>query len=118
MDMEPILEGYIDLDSGTLGAVITADLVFLAGGRTNLVFSLQPVNGASNAYMGSPGPQTPPPALQDCAQLAEFFTGSFPIGTGVHICVLTNEGRLSLVWVESGENSPPYRVDIQFVTWK
>ena len=116
---EPIPEGYIDLDTGASIAPLSGDLVFLAGGGTDLFFFFHPVNGASAASMGVPGPENPTPWLEDCAQADWRFTDTYPIGPGDYVCVLTDEGRLSLVWVESADDdSNPYRVGIRFVTWE
>jgi hypothetical protein len=119
--MQPIPEGYIDLDSGAVSTPISADLVFLASYGTDLFFGLTPVNGASGTWRDLTGPGTPSPSLTDCARAMEFTTAELPIGLGDYTCVRTNEGRLSLLWVDSVDVdtiTPLFGIGIQFVTWE
>jgi hypothetical protein len=121
VELQPIPEGYIDLDSGAVSSPVTADLVFLASYGTDLFFGLTPVNGASGTWRNLTGPGTPSPSLEDCARAVEFTTADLPIGLGDYVCVRTNEGRLSLLSVDSVDVdtiTPLFGIGIQFVTWE
>jgi hypothetical protein len=119
--MQPIPEGYIDLDSGAVSTPLTADLVFLANYGTDLFFGLMPVNGSSAAWRNLTGPGTPSPSFEDCARAVEFTAADLPIGLGDYACVRTNEGRLSLLSIDSVDvdtTTPLFGIGIQFVTWE
>ena len=121
VDMQPISDGYIDLDTGAVNTPLLGDLLFLASYGTDLFFGLMPVNGASGAWRNLTGPGTPTPRLEDCARPVEFTAADLPIGLGDYVCVRTNGGRLSLVSVESVDVdtvTPLFRVGIHFVTWE
>jgi hypothetical protein len=121
VDMRPIPEGCIDLDTGTVGTPLTGDLQFLASYGTELFFGLTPINGASGTWRDLTGAGTLTPALEDCARALEFTTAELPIGLGDHVCVRTSEGRLSLVSVPSVDVdtiTPLFRMDIHYQTWQ
>ena len=115
-----IPDGYVDLDTGATGPTHVGDLVYLVLDRTDALYVLRPVNGASAVPMGTPGTQTPVPLLEDCAQAeGRLSTADVPAGsTGAFLCVLTNEGRSSLVRIDWVDELGPYSLRIRFVTWE
>jgi hypothetical protein len=120
-ERQPIPEGYIDLDTGTVGDPAAGDLVFLVGCGTDCFYSLMAVNGASGAAMGFKAPGTRTPTLDDCPRVADLMAANFVVGIGLRLCALTNEGRYSLVWIESADGSatlPGHQLGILFQTWE
>jgi hypothetical protein len=119
IEMQPIPEGYIDLDTGTVGDPVAGDLVFLVGCGSDCFPGLMAVNGAAGARMGFKAPGTPTPRLEDCAEVTDFTAADFVVGIGLRLCLLTNEGRYSLVWIEStGFTYPRDQLAILFQTWE
>ena len=119
---EAIPEGYVDLDSGVFGQSYGADLEFLVGGGTDTWPVLLPVDGSIATFMGVPAHGTPAPSFADCDRARNLFLPTLlplwgPV-TGGYACVLTGEGRLSLVQIDAVPDYGPYAVSISFVTWE
>jgi hypothetical protein len=119
---EAIPEGYVDLDSGAFGESHGADLEFLVGGGTDTWPILLPLGGSAATFMGVPAQGTPAPSFTDCDRARDLFLPTLlplwgPV-TGGYVCVLTGEGRLSLVQIDAVPDYGPYSVSISFVTWE
>jgi hypothetical protein len=119
---EAIPEGFADLDSGTLGESDGADLVFLIQGGTDLWPILLPVSGATAGDLVVPRSGSPAPTYGDCEQSMGTLVPDHiqlwgPVAGG-YVCVLTGEGRLSLVRIDAAPDGAPYSVTISYVTWE
>ena len=116
---ERIPESYVDLDSGVFGESEEADLVFEAGGGTDLFYTLRAVNGASADFIGFFPPDMHQPGPDYCAgSFPDFTTLLIPqVTLDTTVCVCTPEGGLSIVRVDGIPDEGPYGIQVSFRTW-
>jgi hypothetical protein len=81
---------------------------------------LQPANGARAAYLGTIIESTPEAPIAECLQASDALTTASiqAVLPGAYICVLTNQGRLSLLRIDSVEGYGPNSLRVTFATWE
>jgi hypothetical protein len=109
-------EALIDLDTGATKSS-RSDLEYEVSAGSMIFADLAPINGAWLKPLDKvePGYEGCLNVLDDFSNFdhVEFFRGQY-------ICVLTNDGHMSQVKVESGMPLGPYvlAVQLSFITWR
>lgn len=110
---------FFDFDQGAYGKSGNSDLEFQMTFGAQMFLALRPLNGSKYFPIGKTSPD-----FDDCQEhLSQFirFSGAELVSEQHYFCLLTNEGRLSSIFVDSiaefDAKTLENKVHIFFKTW-
>lgn len=110
---------FFDFDQGAYGKSENSDLEFQMTFGTQMFLALRPLNGSKYFPIGKTSPD-----FDDCQEhLSQFirFSGAELVSEQHYFCLMTNEGRLSSIFVDSIDEfdvkTLENKIHIYFKTW-
>ena len=114
---------YLDLETGTVGDVENGDLKFMLSAGSMVFGFFVPVNDGVSADMGSVEP-SPADCWALLGNLSESETSLHQTGIDLipatYLCLLTNEGHMSIIKtlsIEDTDEENVMQVTVSFTTW-